>query len=172
MPELTIRDEAEVDDEAVRAVNRAAFARDDEADLVDRLRSAGLVICSRVATEAGRVVGHVLFSPVWIDTERGGVAVASLAPLAVLPGSQRRGIGSALVHSGVEACRADGWAAVVLIGHPDFYCQLGFARAPIAGLRNPYGRAAFLGLELSPGALARLTGTVRYPRAFDAASRA
>ncbi|MGE5244233.1 MAG: GNAT family N-acetyltransferase [Betaproteobacteria bacterium] len=167
---MTIRDELPVDHAAIREVNRAAFGRDDEADLVDRLRDAHLVIRSKVAIEAGRVVGHVLFSPVRIETENGTVAIASLAPLAVAPDRQRHAIGSALVTDGIDVCRADGWPAIVLVGDPKFYARFGFSRAPVINLTNPYSDEAFLGLELVAGALSRRSGSVRYPAAFDALS--
>src|SRR5436190_9240659 len=122
----TIRHEAAADHEAVRHVNRLAFGGEDEARLVDALRSGGHSRVSLVAEVEGRVVGHVLFSEVPILTDGGTVAALSLAPMAVLPDFQRRGVGSALVREGLEVCRA-GHRIVVVLGHPAFYPRFGFS---------------------------------------------
>ena len=95
----TVRAEQPSDFEAVRNVNERAFRRTDEAALVDVLRDDTLLIASLVAIE-GRVVGHAMFSRVWIDDASGVVPMASLAPMAVLPECQRKGIGAALIARG------------------------------------------------------------------------
>src|SRR5437016_8291676 len=64
---LTIHIERANDFEPVREVLVGAFARTDEADLVDRLRDEALRIASLVAVEGDRVVRHAMFSRVWID---------------------------------------------------------------------------------------------------------
>ena len=164
---MTIRDEATADLDAIRQVNRAAFRRDVERQLVDRLRDERLISRSRVAEEAGRIVGHILFSSVSIEGENLTTAVASLAPMAVDPDYQRRGIGSALVKDGIEACRQDGWPAIIVVGHPYYYLRFGFSPQIVAHLKSPYAGEAFMGLELIPGALTTVQGAVRYPSAFE-----
>lgn len=57
-----IRLERSGDEDGIRQVNEAAFGRPDEAALVDALRGSEAVICSLVAEEQERVIGHVLFS--------------------------------------------------------------------------------------------------------------
>ena len=66
---INIRTETLADIEAIRAVNDAAFETSAEATLVDALREADAHIVSLVAEEAGRVVGHILFSPVTISSD-------------------------------------------------------------------------------------------------------
>src|SRR5262245_50833226 len=117
----TIRHEIAADHEAVRHVNRLAFGQDDEAGIVDALRNGGYVRVSLVAEVEGRVVGHILFSDLPILRDEGTVGALSLAPMAVLPEFQKRGVGSALVRKGLEACREQGHRIVVVLGHPDFY---------------------------------------------------
>src|SRR5262249_60709592 len=88
----------EADDAAgIFAIHAAAFPTDAEARLVDALRAAGRLAISLVAEDDGRVVGHVAFSPVSVGGATGGLG---LAPLAVAPGSQRRGIGGGGVRAG------------------------------------------------------------------------
>jgi putative acetyltransferase len=164
-PDLSVREERPDDLGAVCEINRLAFGRDDEARLVDALRAEGSVIVSLVAEENGRVVGHILFSALPITTEAGTLATAALAPMAVRPDRQSRGIGSALVRRGIEVCRERGLSAIVVVGHPDYYPRFGFS--PAAGrLHDPFSAGdAFMVLELVPNALAA-PGIVRYAPAF------
>ena len=150
---------------AVRAVVEEAFGRRDEADLVERLCESDGIICSLAAVEGDAVIGHVLFSAVRVTGERGGT-LASLAPLAVRVDRQRRGVGTALVKRGIEACAAAGYRGLIVVGHPEYYARFGFAHATVGHLQTPYAGDAFMGLELAPGAIARLRGAVVYPRAF------
>ncbi len=162
-----IRDERPGDLEAIGDVNRLAFGGEAEAILVDRLRAGGCVIASLVAETAGRIVGHILFSEVRIDTPDGAVPAASLAPMAVLPHFQRNGIGAALVRRGLDVCRERGWSIVLVVGHPRYYPRFGFSAALAGRLRNPFAFGdAFMALELAPAALAGISGTVVYPDAF------
>lgn len=164
---LQIREETATDLAAIRDVNRRAFGREGEARLVDRLREDGLVVTSLVAVEDGLVVGHILFTDLTIETDRGDVAAATLAPLAVIPERQRAGIGSALTQRGLVVCRERGKAAVVLVGHPTYYPRFGFSAELAQSIRSPYSGAgeAWMALELTPGALAG-GGETRFPAAF------
>ena len=95
-----IRKETVNDREAIREVHRRAFGCDDEAQLVDRLREDGCVVVSLVAAVGDRVEGHILFSDLPIETDRGVIHAAALAPMAVMPERQRQGIGSKLLRTG------------------------------------------------------------------------
>jgi putative acetyltransferase len=162
---LTIRPERPEDAAAVGAVHRAAFPTDAEARLVDRLRANGKARAALVAEVDGEVVGHVVFSPVSV----GGVHAGGLglAPVAVRPGHQRRGVGSALIREGLAVCRREGCPFVVLLGHPDYYPRFGFRRAGEVGLSNAYGAdEAFLVLELRPGGCPAGGGLVEYGPEF------
>ena len=166
---MRIRLELPSDLDAIRAVNRAAFGAEVEANLVDALRREASPIISLVADEDGAVIGHVMFSPVSIDGEAAGVpTLMGLAPLAVLPGRQRRGVGAALVREGLAACRRRDVAAIVLVGMPEYYPRFGFAPGSLFGLRCEYEVPddVFMAIELETGALAGRHGLARYHPAF------
>jgi putative acetyltransferase len=160
-----VRAERAGDRAAVREVVTAAFGGPAEADLVDALRpsAAWLPGLSLVAEEEGAVVGHVLFTRASIRT---------VAPLAVAPARQRRGIGDALVRAGLQIARDRGERAVVLIGHPAYYPRFGFEPAAARGLTSVFAQgehaASFFVLELRSGALTGIQGPVLYALPFDA----
>jgi putative acetyltransferase len=143
----------------------SAFPTDAEARLVDLLRGSGQARVSLVAEVDGTVVGHVVFSPVSVGgAQSGGLG---LAPVAVVPAHQRRGVGSALIGEGLAVCRREGYPFVVLLGHPGYYPRFGFRRASELGLTNEYkADEAFMVLELRPGSLPREGGLVRYGPEF------
>ncbi len=150
----------------VRAIHIAAFGRADEADLVDSLRAEGAVLASVAAEWEGHVVGHVLFSRMFIETAGGAIAAAALAPVAVLPEFQGRGIGGRLIAGGLEMLRGPGERIVIVLGHPEYYGRFGFSSEKAASLESPFPPEAFLAMELSAGALDGVRGQVRYPAAF------
>ena len=129
--------------------------------------TAGTPGCRCVAEVDGQVVGHILFSDLPIVTPEGGSVPSSLAPMAVVPSHQRRGIGSMLVREGLRACREAGHRIVVVLGHPEFYTRFGFSAKMAEPLRSPYSGPAFMAVELVPGALDGVEGEVRYPPPFD-----
>jgi putative acetyltransferase len=165
---VRVRSERHSDHERVFAIHEAAFGRPDEAHLVSRLRASVSPSLSLVAELDGRVVGHVFFSPVRIERDAGGPAVAGLAPIGVEPAYQGRGVGSALVRRGLARCRGLGWEAVVLVGAPAYYSRFGFVLAAPLGLRyeDEAHDPVFQVLELRPGALRGSKGRVRFHEAF------
>lgn len=164
---LTIRPEQQRDGDAIRAVHTAAFPTDDEARLVDAIRTSGNATLSLVATQQEEVVGHVLFSPVSVERNPSGARGLGLAPAAVRPENQRQGLGVALIERGIAACRAAGFHFLVVLGAPGYYQRFGFRRALDAGLANEYGvDEEFMVMELQPEALGGLGGLVRYGPEF------
>jgi putative acetyltransferase len=164
-----VRQEEAADVPAVWRVNFAAFGRRGEADLVDALRNHNAVALSLVAARAGTIVGHILFSPVRVEGAAGDGALVSLGPLAVMPSSQRAGVGSALVRAGLMRCGQAGHRGVVVLGDPKYYARFGFTPADAVGLWSDYAESpdGFMALALSPGALADVQGLVTYDSAFQ-----
>ena len=134
-----IRAERPGDMRAIHELLASAFPTDQEALLVQRLRQAGRVIISLVAEIEGRLVGHIAFSPVTINHSEGIVAGTGLAPLAVHPLWQRRGIAAQLVKRGLSACDNAAIGFVVVMGEPDYYQRFGFRKASFRGVGNLYG---------------------------------
>ena len=168
---LEIRTQNQEDAPAVHRVNALAFERDAEAQLVEVLRLApdSIPELSLVALLDGEIVGHILFSPIVIETPDGTIPAISLAPMAVLPEVQNRGVGSALVRWGLESCRSLGHRIVIVLGHIDYYPRFGFSAAAAKNLVCPFGDAgeAWMAIELQPGALEGVHGPVRYPPEFE-----
>jgi putative acetyltransferase len=163
-----IREERTRDHAAIRVVHRAAFGRDDEGRLVDRLREDGLLVASLVAEDGDLVVGHVAFSDLRIDTPKGCMLAVALAPVGVLPQYQRQGIGSALIREGMALCREQARAVAAVVGEPDFYSRFGFSSGLGKRLTSAYSNLgpAWMAAELTPRALEDLVGLARYPEAF------
>jgi putative acetyltransferase len=151
---------------AVRSIHEAAFGRPEEADLVDNLRSEGTVLLSLVAELEQQITGHILFSRMSIATSTGPVPAAALAPVAVHPEYQRRGIGAQLIRRGLDLLRAQGERIVIVLGHPDYYSRFGFSSEKARYLESPFPPEAFMAIELGPGALEGVRGKVSYPAAF------
>jgi putative acetyltransferase len=161
-----VREEKPDDKTEVRRVNEAAFGRPDEADLVDRLREEGAILASLVAEVVTQIVGHILFSRMWIETTESHVEAVALAPMAVMPEHQRHGIGGAMIRAGLDLLRARGEAIVIVLGHPNYYPRFGFSSEFTQSLQHPFRRDAYMALELQPAALAKVRGKIRYPAAF------
>ena len=165
---MTIRPESPGDYPAIFEVNRLAFGQDAEANLVDGLRAGGFVRLSLVAEVGGQIVGHILFSAVTIHTETGVIEYLALAPMAVLPMHQRRGIGTKLVEEGLRLCQEAGHKIVLVLGHPAFYPRFGFSPRLAEPLTSPFGGGeAWMAVELVPGASAGVVGRVEYPPPFS-----
>ena len=164
---MIIRPETAEDFASVRRVNESAFGRPGEADLVDALRKTARPYVSLVAEEDGQICGHIFFSPVTIEPdvpERAATAALALGPMAVLPESQRSGIGSRLVEEGLKECLRLGFRLVFVLGHPDYYPRFGFVPASLKKFKCVYDvpDEVFMVLELSPGAPSGRSGLVRY----------
>jgi putative acetyltransferase len=164
---VEIRKEEPDDRVAIREVNVQAFGNDEAANLVDLLRNRKKALISLVAISDQRVVGHIMFSPISISEAPEDFRGIGLAPLAVLPEFQNRGVGSQLTQAGLKWCRQGSYDAVVVLGHTSYYPRFGFARAKDYGLDNEYGAGdAFMVMELKPGALHGVHGLVQYAPEF------
>lgn len=164
---IKVRKERPEDGPAIRLVHEQAFGGSSEANLVEMLREANKAPISLVVTYDEQVVGHILFSPVTIAPAQPSFKCIGLAPVGVLPEFQRRGIGSLLIQAGLRECREAGYDIAVVLGDPIYYSRFGFSRAADYGLGNEYGvDEHFMAIEFRTGALAEVSGTVRYQPEF------
>lgn len=167
---LTIRAERSDDIGRVHDINTRAFEQPAEAILVDALRLNCADAVSLVADDDG-VVGHILFTPVTLDTPERRVVGMGLAPMAVHPDRQRGGIGTQLVTRGLAILRERGCPFVVVVGHPQYYPRFGFEPASRRGLASQWDGIpdeAFMVLVLDETAMAGASGVARYRAEFDA----
>ena len=167
---VTIRPEQIEDIPAVRAVNLAAFAGPQEADLVDTLRRNCDRLLSLVAVVGETVVGHVLFSPVTVKGEEQTLHGMGLAPMAVHPEHQSQGIGSQLIRHGLAILGGQGCPFIIVLGHPDYYPRFGFERASHYHMRSQWPDVpdeAFMLLLLDRSLADRLSGVCYYRDEFN-----
>ena len=100
---MLLRFEKKEDIKGIHSVHVESFETDQEAKLVDDLRLGDLDLISLVAEENQKIIGHLLFSPVFLDSNI-KIKMMGLAPLAILPTYQNRGIGTLLVSKGLDVC--------------------------------------------------------------------
>ena len=191
-PSICLRPEQPGDEGSIRQINESAFADRTEADLVQTLRDAGAIRLSAVAILGGRtpdggsvttvgrtgmcsreviggvLVGHALFTPVTVTTDKGDIELLGMGPVAVIPAKQHQGIGTMMIAGCLEHLRSLHNRGVVVVGEPGFYRRFGFIQASRWGLRweVEVPEENFLALQLTPGALAGVSGAVRYRPEF------
>ena len=160
---IEIRTATPDDSAAVGEVHLAAFGGPAEAKLVQLICEREKALISLVALSDDRVVGHILYSRVTVTISPECFCAVGLAPIAVQPELQRKGIGSKLIREGLGRCRQAGYDAVVVLGDPNYYSRFGFLRGADFGLQNEYGvHDEFMVLPLSDGALEGISGMVKY----------
>ena len=129
MDSFFIRPETPADIPAIFEVNYQAFAHYDEARLVNTLRDGRVFNpeLSLVAVHGDRIIGHIMFPPVTIESPQAITPAIALAPLVVHPDFQCLGVGTALIEEGLKVCRALGHRIVIVIGTRDIIPAMVFA---------------------------------------------
>jgi putative acetyltransferase len=169
---MMIRAERPVEYRIVDMIHETAFGGKSEADVVRAIRqSAGYrPEWSLIFEESGQIAGHVLLSYVGLESDdRNMRQIVVLAPLAVLPEKQCRGVGSALVRHGTAVLESFSEPLVVVRGDLAYYGQFGFQPSVEIGIRPPFHVAAnhYLAKLLRVYG-ADYRGIVRYPATFQA----
>ncbi len=165
---MLIRVEIPVDAAGIDNLLRKAFGRDNEADLVQRLREDGLLTLGVVATDdEGGVVGYAAFTPVDVHGE--DRQWVGLGPMAIDESMRSQGLGQKLVYEGLDSLNEFGYAAVVVLGSPEYYGRLGFKPAATHQLhcKWPDTEKSFQLYVLADNALEEASGLVEYPSHFD-----
>lgn len=165
-----IRQETLKDYEIVYEVIKEAFMtaehRDGtEQDLATALRKGESFIpsLSLVFETDNKIVGHILFTQAWV----GDTAVLALAPLAVLPAYQGKGIGSQLIQKGHEIAKNLGYEYSLVLGDPNYYETFGYQSGHAYEIEIPDILPApyFMIAQLKDQA-EKLEGKVRYAKEF------
>ncbi len=163
---MTIRQTIHSDLSDILSIQRAAFNRESEVNLTRALLAdpSAEPRLSLMAYVEDQPVGHILFTRGAL-TNHPNVALSFLAPLAVIPEFQRRGIGGALIKKGLELLAKADVDLVVLLGHPTYYPKFGFRPAFKLGLEPTYPipsevADAWMVQALKPNVLGRVSGKV------------
>lgn len=162
---MRIERASEADLDVIMQVHREAFAREDEALLVAALLRdpTAQPATSLLAYEGDRAIGHVLFTKMVISDSPFDVSSAILAPLAVVPSFQRKGVGRALIEHGTRLLASTGVKYVFVLGEPGYYTRFGFLPAIPHGLHAPYQivpEEAWMVRSLVPNFLGTVSGRV------------
>ena len=170
--QIRIREERADDIHQVSSVNDAAFGQPTEGHIVDRLRGADVEAVSLVAILDEKVVGHIFFSSVTVETEQGEINGMGLATMAVVPGHQREGVGSELVAEGLKNIREKGYPFVVVLGHEANCPRFGFKPASEYGLKCQWEGIpdeVFMAIIFKMDRMKEVSVTVYYRKEFTKA---
>lgn len=153
-----------------KAFENEVYSDHQEQFLVERLRKSDAFVpeLALVAELDTQVVGYILLTKIQIINEQARTTLLALAPIAVLPSHQGKGIGGLLIKSAHEKARELGFGSIVLLGHENYYPRFGYRMAGNYGIRLPFDVPAenCMAIELVEGALKNVHGTVEYPREF------
>jgi putative acetyltransferase len=170
MIDIFIRKETPADFESIKEVNNLAFHQIQEGELIENLRKKAEFVpeLSLVAIHKNKIVGHILYFPIIIITEKNVVRTLSLAPMAVLPDYQKKGIGGTLIKAGLEKAKELGFISVVVLGHPEYYPRFGFRKASDWKIKEPFGvpDEVMMVIELKEGALGFGGGLIDFPKEY------
>lgn len=171
---MQVKKATEADLAQVLFVEDAAFGRDDVVGLTRDLLQDPTAepALSLLAWEGDRPVGHILFTPVRLDSGDGQPPMAILAPLAVIPEFQKQDVGGMLIREGLRLLKESGVGLVFVLGHPGYYPRHGFQPAGVQGFTAPYpipekDAGAWMVQELAPGLIASLRGKVICAESLD-----
>jgi predicted N-acetyltransferase YhbS len=172
---IETRQEQAQDHDAVYILTEKAFrnmpyGNHDEQELVGRLRKSPAFIpeLSMVAVADGEIVGHIMLTKNRIVNDREVFESLTLGPVSVPPELQGKGIGSLLIRAAHDKALEMGFTSVLLVGHEKYYPRFGYLPASGFGILSPIEvpDPVFMAVELVPGALKDVAGTVEYPKEF------
>ncbi len=173
--QLVIRKETPEDFKEVHEVVKKAFKDQQYSDqkehfLVDKLRKSASFIpeLSLVAEYEHLIVGYILLTEIKIVTAKNEIVSLTLAPVAVLPDYQNKGIGGTLIKTAHKAAKALGYGSVVVLGHESYYPKFGYKKALDYSINLPFDVPPenSMVIELIPGSLQDNMGDVVYPNEF------
>lgn len=168
---LEIRKSIESEQFEIESIHARAFGEKKGpviAELVKGLfdDKTAMPILSLVAVENEKLVGHILYTKIKIIENPELVSAQILAPLAILPDFQSKGIGSQLINEGLRLLKKAGIELVFVLGHPGYYPRCGFTPAGVLGYEAPYHipeeyADAWMVQELRSGVIGRVKGKLQ-----------
>lgn len=174
--DVNIRTEAEKDFKVVFELVKNAFKNEEYSDhqehyLVERLRDSDAFVpeLSLVAEINKEIVGYILLTKIKIiDVNVNSYDSLALAPVAVLPKFQSKGIGRKLIEMAHKKAKDLGFSSVILLGHENYYPRFGYKQAKEFGIKLPFDvpDANCMVIELMENGLQNVEGTVKYPKEF------
>jgi len=174
---IHIRQEIPSDYQAVFELIQKAFEQEEYSDhqeqfLVEKLRqSTGFIPkLALVAEIDGKPVGYILVTRIKIVNEENQENYPSLAlaPIAVLPEFQGKGIGGKLIVEVHQIAKQLDFGSIILLGHADYYPRFGYEQTVKYGIKMPFEvpDENCMIIELHQGALVGVKGMVVYPKEF------
>ncbi|KMT61611.1 GNAT family N-acetyltransferase [Paenilisteria newyorkensis] len=152
------------DANGIREVLEASFPTHAEADLVEAIVASEHYVSelALVAKDGAEVVGYSLLSECFVGTER----ILVLAPVAVKPEWQSRGIGAQLIEAGIAKAKTMDYSCISVLGHEMYYPRFGFELAKNYQITAPFD-VPDVNFMVYPLGEAIPSGVVRYPASFD-----
>jgi putative acetyltransferase len=174
---LKIRKSTELEYKEILNIHKRAFGEEKGpviSKLVEGLLNdkSAMPILSLVALKNERIIGHILYTKAVITQTELAISAQILAPLAILPGEQKKGIGEKLINEGIRQLKKLGTELVFVLGHPSYYPRCGFSPAGEKGFEAPYPipeehAAAWMVQSLNGDALEKAGGKVKCSNVLD-----
>lgn len=174
---MEIRPSTESDLRKIEEVHIKAFGKDkgpEIADLVHRLfeDETAMPLLSLVAVDNGQMIGHILFTKARLTETDKSVSIQILAPLAVIPDAQNKGVGNKLIQKGLVRLKESAVELVFVLGYPDYYPRCGFLPAGVLGFEASYPipaehAGAWMVQELKKGVIGSVKGKVQCSEVLD-----
>lgn len=173
--EINIRQEVQADypivfDLIEKAFRNEVISNHREQFLVERLRKSVSFKpeLSLVATVEQEIVGYILLTKIRIETNSKNITSLALAPVAVLPVFQKKGIGGQLIEEAHRMAKELGYESVIVLGHEKYYPKFGYKLLNEFNITLPFDapKENCMAIELIPDALKNKAGSVIYPKEF------
>ena len=174
---VRIRCATDADRAEIFGVHESAFGKEQDPEIVDLVSGllgdkTAMPLFSLVAELGGRIVGHVLFTAVGLQSSGQCISAQILAPLAVSKEHQGEGVGGALINEGLKQLATSGVELVFVLGHPDYYPKFGFRPAGALGYKAPYAippehEGAWMVQELKAGVIGSAQGRIQCAATLD-----
>jgi len=164
---LIIKNATDLDLNDLLRIEAEAFGHSKESNLVNDLLNdySAKPLLSLIAIDNEEAIGHILFTKVRITGNEDALSAMILAPLAILPGAQGKGVGGELIKDALRKLSKSKVDLVFVLGYPEYYPRFGFKPAGVRGFEAPYpipakDASAWMVQELRPGIIGKFTGKI------------